>query len=185
MKDTSRQKVSFLICFLKVIKRPTFRLTKKSIGQSQKLIIESQKVIENIVEIEIDGQDQVVMTIVKIEADGQEDLNTIGKSSSDYEPFDNELARKYYKKKEKRNEDQLASLLQDDKLEYSEGRDQTSQKDQDRTRSQSRIQEEDQDRTKSQYRIREDQVVLKVKSELRIGVRVRVRGRVNVKLGDL
>ncbi|CAB4491859.1 unnamed protein product [Rhizophagus irregularis] len=178
MKDTSRQKVSFLICFLKVIKRLTFRPTKKSIGQSQELIIESQKVIENIVEIEIDGQDQVVMTIVKIEADGQEDLNTIGKSSSDYEPSDNELARKYYKKKEQRNEDQLASLLQDDKvkglfeeflknklnepsntnheLEYPEGRDQTSQEDQDRTRSQSRTQEEDRDRTRSQSRTQEE-----------------------------
>ncbi|CAB5207666.1 unnamed protein product [Rhizophagus irregularis] len=178
MKGTSRQKVSFLICFLKVIKRPTFRPTKKSIGQSQELIIESQKVIENIVEIEIDGQDQVVMTIVKVEADGQEDLNTIGKSSSDYEPSDNELARKYYKKKEKRNEDQLASLLQDDKvkklfeeflknklnepsntnheLEYPEGRDQTSQEDQDRTRSQSRTQEENQDRTRSQSRTQEE-----------------------------
>ncbi|CAB4494582.1 unnamed protein product [Rhizophagus irregularis] len=178
MKDTSRQKVSFLICFLKVIKKPTFRPTKKSISQSQELIIESQKVIENIVEIEIDGQDQVVMTIVKIEADGQEDLNTIGKSSSDYEPSDNELARKYYKKKEKRNEDQLASLLQDDKvkglfeeflknklnepsntnheLEYPEGQNQTSQEDQDRTRNQSRTQEEDQDRTRSQSRTQEE-----------------------------
>ncbi|RGB32160.1 hypothetical protein C1646_790926 [Rhizophagus diaphanus] len=47
------------------------------------------------------------MTIVKIEADGQEGLNTIGKSSSDYEPSDNELARKY---------NQLASLLQNDKV---------------------------------------------------------------------
>ncbi|CAB5394973.1 unnamed protein product [Rhizophagus irregularis] len=197
MKDTSRQKVSFLICFLKVIKRPTFRPTKKlvtilhfintiitrniitllilnaiktGIGQSQELIIESQKVIENIVEIEIDGQDQVVMTIVKIEADGQEGLNTIGKLSSDYELSNNELARKYYKKKEKRNEDQLASLLQYDKvkglfeeflknklnepsntnheLEYLEG--------QDHTRSQSRTQEEDHDRTKGQIRTWED-----------------------------
>ncbi|GBC51627.2 hypothetical protein GLOIN_2v1773218 [Rhizophagus irregularis DAOM 181602=DAOM 197198] len=99
-------------------------------------------------------------------------------SSSDYEPSDNELARKYYKKKEKRNEDQLASLLQDDKvkklfeeflknklnepsntnheLEYPEGRDQTSQEDQDRTRSQSRTQEENQDRTRSQSRTQEE-----------------------------
>ncbi|CAB5365345.1 unnamed protein product [Rhizophagus irregularis] len=100
------------------------------------------------------------------------------RSSSDYEPSDNELARKYYKKKEKRNEDQLASLLQDDKvkglfeeflknklnepsntnheLEYPEGQNQTSQEDQDRTRNQSRTQEEDQDRTRSQSRTQEE-----------------------------
>ncbi|CAB5383755.1 unnamed protein product [Rhizophagus irregularis] len=41
-------------------------------------------------------------------------------------------------------------------LEYLEGRDQTSQEDQDHTRSQSRTQEEDQDRTRSQSRTQEE-----------------------------
>lgn len=66
------------------------------------------------------------MTIVKIEADGQESCNNIFystyyhiinsikfiyRSSSNYEPSDNELTRKYYKKKEKRNEGKFNFLI--------------------------------------------------------------------------